>query len=286
MEEEQSPYELLSTGKPHVSFSEMSTWAKCSYKHYLQHVLKLGEDEASIFLTFGTAVHASLEKFLKTGVMDIAVALDIINEAYKEHGHLETFHRKNKQDEILAQAQKILIDFPLFLDAEFPGWKIIDAELPLYEQIDGKPHAFKGYVDAIITAPNKKGKLVYWVLDFKTTTSYWSREKKSDALIRAQLILYKNYVSQKLNIPFKDIRCAFCLLKRKTKPGQSIERVDVSVGDVTTGRSLKIVNNMLTSMNKNVAIKNRYDCMYCEFEHTEHCTLIPYGGRKSRQHSV
>lgn len=274
-------YQLLSTGKHHVSFSEMSEWAKCSYKHYLRHVLKLGKDEQSIYLTFGTAVHASLEKFLKTGVMDIAAALTIIDEAYKEYGHLGTFHRNIEQKDAVAQATQILEEFPKFLDEQFPGWSVIDAELPLYEQIDGKPHAFKGYVDAVIVAPNKKGKKIVWVLDFKTTTSYWSREKKSDLLVRSQLILYKHYVSDKLKIPLKDMRCAFFLLKRKAKPGQSIERVDVSVGDTSRGRSLKIVNNMLTSMNKNIAIKNRYDCMYCEFEHTEHCTMIPFGGRKN-----
>jgi hypothetical protein len=166
----------------------------------------------------------------------------------------------------------ILPDVPKWLDEQFPGWEFIDAEHALYEPLDGFPHAFKGYIDLIIKAPGARGKPVYWLLDWKTTSWGWSMYKKNDELIRAQLILYKNFWSKKTNTDPKDIRCGFILLKRTAKPGSHCELVTASVGEVTTGRSLKVINSMVSSVKKGIAIKNRDSCMFCKFYNTPHCT--------------
>lgn len=277
---EDAIFKELRTGKKHISFSELSDWNRCSFSHHLKFIKKLLVDEQSIFLTFGTAVHTAIESFLNTKTLDVNIALALLNEAYEKYGTDESFHRKNTLVQVTEQATRILSEFPAFLNSAFPGWEMIGAELPLYEPIDAHPeHAFKGFVDIIIRAPNKKGKMLVWVLDMKTTGSWWSREKRADPNVRAQLVLYKHFVAKKLNIPVKDIRCAFLLLKRKAKPGQSIEQIDVSVGDITVGRSLKVVNNMLASVQKSVAIKDRTGCDWCQFRDTEHCTFAAYKGR-------
>ena len=53
------------TGKAHVSFSEVRTWAECPWKHKLTYIDKVKADVESEHLYFGTAVHASCEKYLK-----------------------------------------------------------------------------------------------------------------------------------------------------------------------------------------------------------------------------
>jgi hypothetical protein len=113
---------------------------------------------------------------------------------------------------------------------------------------------------------------VYWLIDWKTTSWGWSIEKKSEEMTRNQLILYKNFWAKKHNVDPKDIRCAFVLLKKVAKPGQRCELVTVSVGDVTTGRSLKVINNMMSSIKRGVAIKRRTSCEYCEYKDTKYCT--------------
>jgi len=141
----------------------------------------------------------------------------------------------------------------------------------LYEPIHEQPHAFKGFIDCIIQAPGTRGKKLIWILDFKTTSWGWKTEKKSDPKVCAQLVLYKNFWTTKTKTNPKDVRCAFVLLKRSAKPGQHCELVSTSVGDVTTGRSLKVINNMLVSVKKGMAIKNRANCTYCDYYQTEHC---------------
>lgn len=97
-------------------------------------------------------------------------------------------------------------------------------------------------------------------------------EKKNDPIVRSQLVLYKNFWSGKTNTDPKDVRCGFILLKRTGKPSHRCELVTTSVGDVTTGRSLKVINNMVASVKRGVAIKNRNSCTYCMYYGTKYCT--------------
>ena len=69
---------LLPTGKPHVSFSEVSNWSACSYRHKLRYVEGVDLFKPSVYLDFGTAIHAACENFLKTRVMNPKIATEII----------------------------------------------------------------------------------------------------------------------------------------------------------------------------------------------------------------
>ncbi len=263
-------YEELPTGKKHISFSEVRDWKDCSFRHKLKYVQKIDLGKPGPLLDFGTAVHASCENFLKTRKMDASIATKMIESVWKKNVLIEGFEPKTLPN-FIAEANSILADVPTFVDQTFPNWEFLDAEHQLYEPIDGQPHAFKGFIDGVIRAKNSRNKDVVWLLDWKTTSWGWGREKKEDPMVRAQLVLYKNFWSEKMKVDPKDVRCAFVLLKRSAKPGNHCELVTTSVGDVTTGRSLKVLNNMLACVKKGVAIKNRASCQYCDYKGTEHC---------------
>ena len=72
----------------------------------------------------------------------------------------------------------------------------------------------------------------------------------------AQLILYKYFWSMKHNIPLKDIRCGFILLKRGVKPGKICSLVPVSVGDKTLERGVKLMKNMISGVRKEFFLKS------------------------------
>lgn len=259
-------FENLPTGKPHISFSELSDWAACSFRHKLKFVDKINlGDEKSVHMEFGTAIHASLDNFLKTRNLKKDIALDYIKAAWKENNFpdLEVW---------IAQAKSILADVHSWMDQQFGNdWEFIDAEHLLYEPINDHPHAFKGYIDGIILAKNAKGKQHIWLIDWKTSTWGWKREKKSDSAIQRQLIFYKIFWAEKTGTPMKDIKCGFVLLKRTAKPGKHCELVPVSVGPVTQNRSLKVINNMLISVKRGIALKNRHSCMWCDYYNTPYC---------------
>lgn len=272
MQDAAQKYELLPTGKFHISFSEIRTWQDCSYRHKLQFIDKVATDRPGVHMDFGTAVHSACENFLRTKVMDHKVFMHKLHELWKEHTPLcpEDYTVESFQ-QFVKEGKSILPEIPAWFDETFPGWEFVDAEHLLYESIEEHPHAFKGFIDCVIKAPHKK-KTLTWILDFKTTSWGWTSDKKNDPNVKSQLVLYKNFWSKKTNTDPKDIRCGFILLKRTAKPGKHCELVTTSVGDVTTGKSLKVLNNMLVSVKKGLAVKNRHSCTYCEFKGTEHCT--------------
>lgn len=272
MSENQALFEDLPTGKKHISFSEVKQWKECSYRHHLVHIKKIDFSKPSPVLELGTAIHAACEDYLLTKQMKPEICFKALDEAWERHVDVKEFSKK-ELDVSKEIARQILLEVPDFLEKTFPGWEVVDAEHALYEPVEGHPHAFKGFIDGVIKCKGKRGEDLYWVLDWKTSNRGWFREKRSDPMTQAQLGLYKNYWHQKNpHIPLKDIRCGFVILKKSGKPGDHCELFSVSLGETPIKRSLKVVSNMLTSVKRGVAIKNRDSCLYCEFKGTEHCT--------------
>ena len=266
-------FELLPTNKINISFSEAKIWKECSFRHKLKHIDKVGEDLPGLPLDFGTSMHEANEHFLNTRTVDKKIFFKRWHELYSKHILLSpTDFTLDAFMEYAKQGKEILDDVGAFYDEQFHGWEPVAAEFPLFEQIEKHKHAFKGYIDAIIRVPGKNGKHVYWILDVKTTSWGWTAEKKSDEMIKAQLIYYKYFWSKKAGIDPKDIKCGFVLFKRVAKPGKHCELLPVSVGDVTTGRALKVIDNMFSSMQRGIAIKNKNACKFCQYKDTEWCT--------------
>lgn len=267
----QNNFDVLPTGKPHVSYSEVKSWAECSYRHNLQHIKKIDLSKPSIHLDIGTAVHAACENYLKTKVMDANITIKILEDAWKKNEGVDGFDEKSLQ-KAKDECVSILNDVPAFLDKEFIDWEFIAAEEQLYEVINPHTHAFKGFIDGVIKSKGKRGEDLVWLIDWKTSNRGWLRQKRQDKLTTAQLILYKSFWSQKHNIDLKNIRCAFIILKKQAKPGKHCEMFAVSAGDVSIKRNLKLVSDMVTSVKRGVSIKNRNSCTYCDYKGTEHCT--------------
>lgn len=261
----------LPTDKEHVSFSEIRDWHDCSYRHKLKQVKKIDLSKPGPLADFGTAVHAAAEHFLRTRNMDVTIAHTKLHELWEANHAFKGYEPANLPN-YMTQAAAILTELPQWLEETFPGWEFVDAEHFLYETLPNHPHAFKGYIDAIITAPGPKDKKLTWLIDWKTTSWGWSLEKKSNPMIKNQLIFYKNFWCKKTMTNLNDVRCAFVLLKRTAPEGKRCELLQVSVGDVTTSRALKVLNNMIVSVKRGIALKNRSSCQYCDYKDTEHCT--------------
>jgi len=201
---------------------------------------------------------------------------------------------------------KLLFDAPKWLDETFPGWVTVATEDLLYEKIPGQEDvSFKGFVDAFIKVPKRRkkrkpkvasakakglrlsdivqeeesaeyeevpGQWEYYVLDWKTSGWGWTADKKRDFNKQLQIMLYKIFYCQKMNLNYKDIKCGFVLLKRKpTKTGSHCELVPVSVGPKSFEKALATVNSMVNQVKKGRVVKNRWSCKYCRFANTEHC---------------
>lgn len=267
------------TGKPHISFSEVSDWIQCTFRHKLLHIDKIGKSGVTPHIGFGSGVHDANENYIKTRVMDHSIAHTHILKGWEENKELFTkgpFPSWAPKgfgvvDDWIKKADTIMGDVPAFLDTTFPDWKCYEAEELLYEKIEGHEIFFKGYVDAIIETKDKRGKPKYTIIDWKTCGWGWPKEKQEDFNVQLQLLLYKNFWTKKHGIDPRDVRCAFALLKRDGKPGNSVGIVPIQAGPTPVENGLKIINNHVRAVKKGMYIKNRNSCKFCEFDGTEHC---------------
>ena len=253
------------TGKPHISFSELKHWHECGWRHKLIYIDKIFIDRPSPNLDFGTAVHAECEDYLKSRVMNLERLESTIRRVWEEK-------KFENVESWIKDAKQILEDIPTFLDETFPEWSCIAAEHELYETIEGQDIKFKGFVDCMIKAKNKRGQWRLWIIDWKTSGPRgWSTEKRRDPLIQAQPVLYKNFCSQKFEVDPKEIKCGFVVLKRGAKKGKACELIEVSAGPKTLEKSDRYVNSMINGVKAGKALKNRSSCKYCDFKGTSHC---------------
>lgn len=231
--------------------------------------------EPAPVLDFGTAVHSACEHYLKTREVDLAIVQRSLDEAWAKNIGKKGYDEKAKED-LLEVAAAIMAEVPTFMDKTFNGWRYVEAEELLYEDVDKTDVKFKGLIDGVIMVPttSKAGKTkeLCWIIDWKTSAWGWSTQKKSDFKTKMQIILYKYFWSLKHKVDQKDIRAGFVILKKAAKVGNHCELISVSVGPVTVNRSLKILNNAINGIKKGISIKNRNSCKYCEFFQTQHCT--------------
>ena len=271
------------TDKPHVSFSEVKHWKECPYRHKLIYIDKIDMHSPSPYLDFGTAVHEGCENLLEGNSVDKNKLLSDIRTAWKKYdfdnpewvASQPDWYKKQYAplEEWCMWAENMWDEVVPFLDEEFPGWTVHEAEEELYEPIQNKELSFKGFIDGVIKVPKKRGKgYEYWIIDWKTAgKGGWNPYKKRDFLMQLQLVLYKFYWAEKHSIPHNEIKCAFVTLGRGAKKGKVCQLVKVSAGPKTLVKGVKILNSMISSVRKKMFLKNRNSCKYCPYFETEHC---------------
>ncbi len=283
-----SPEEIdFRTGKPHVSFSEIRCWKECAYRHKLLYIDKIGVDEPSPYLSYGTAVHEAIEAFLNTGNMDPSIAISMIESEWEKHGFeskefndAHAAYRKSQGwkpkpypplHEWKEYALTALTELPPFLKETFGDYEVVSAEEQLYEYYPESDIFFKGFIDALIKT-KLRGKDVYYVIDWKTAGDKgWFRNKKQDILTWGQIALYKTFWRNKLGLDTKQVRCGFVLLKRGAPAEKVCELVSVSVGPKAEEKSMAILRSMIKTVRRGIFLKNRNSCLFCEFKKTPNC---------------
>ena len=273
--------------KNYVSFSEIKQWKDCGWRHKLLYIDKLGTFEDSPHLHYGTIVHNAIENLLKDGTIDLNVVKEKIEKTWDDSGF-------DSDDFIILQENKATLQgwkykhnslknwvdwsnaclerLPLFLEENFPGYSLFNAEEQLFEDIEFNNKKFKGFIDCILKVPTSKGDK-YWIIDWKTSSGRgWTKSKQQDISFTSQLVLYKYFWSKKHNIPLNKINCGFVLLKKLKKPEKTCQLIKVSTGPKTMERSLKLMRSMLKTVAQQRYLKNKNSCMFCEFYNTIHCS--------------
>ena len=275
----------------HISYSEWKNWHICPHYHKLTYIDKVTQFQGNIFTAFGKALHTvceltltAPEKYRGPGAIEALVKEQFLKELKSlPEGEQQRAKRDFKLKEWLVSGVEIIPDLYRCLTEKFgklgEDWEVLAAEEQLYEPITEFTEAeknFKGFIDLVVMS--KKDKKVH-LIDWKTCSWGWKREKKSDTILSYQLVYYKHFWSRKYDVDPKDVDCHFVLLKRTAKAGKKAEFVRVTAAKKRTTDALNTLTKALHNINKKNYIKNRTACTdckdrfgTCEFYQTEHCS--------------
>ncbi len=218
-----------------VSFSQYSMWSSCPQQYKLAYIDGLSESTSNIHSVFGTAMHETLQHYLdKVLKISKTQADKMINlkEFLKERMR-ETYIKESNGGQISVCSKDEMVEFledgNILLDwfqksknfNRFFSLKhdeLVAIEQPINTKIAENVN-FMGFIDLVIR-DTFNGR--YRIIDFKTSTRGWSKYQKADPVKNAQILLYKKFYAELLNISEDIIDVEFIILKRKVEVVEDI----------------------------------------------------------------
>jgi len=279
----------------HVSHSQFVTYNECNLKWKLRYIDKLGTFTGNIHTLFGTAMHTVIQEYLTVMYGTSIVAA----EALDLNGMLKTemmgeFKLIKEGQETLPCSQDEMVEFyqdGLAILEHFrkhrgkyfmkKNYELVGIELPITIELQENVE-LKSFLDVVIR--NKiSGKIT--IIDLKTSTRSWTDYHKKNFYKKAQLLLYKQFYSEKFDVPLDKISVEFLILKRKIAkktdfPISRLQRFEPANGKVSVNKTIKAFTefreaiydksgNHKTDRNYNASPGSA--CKFCEFVKTEHC---------------
>jgi RecB family exonuclease len=233
----------------------------CQWKWKLDYLEDRRSHEEALELDFGSAMHDTLEDFFsRTAPCTEQQAQEFFEKKLRSlySRHLEKYtpdkkgNKPGEKDivELVKSAHAILAYIKQL--PELVGIEVVHNEYKLFEsmdRVDGVDMKFKGYIDIVLKGKDKLGRTILWIVDFKTCSWGWDREKRDDRWRHYQLFLYKYYLCKKHNIDPKHVRTAFVLLKKRPSKGATpVEWFAISAGPVSVQRALEALSTNVTEM--------------------------------------
>ena len=257
--------------KQHISYSELKTWAECPFKHKLIYIDKKKGFTGNEFTAFGSSIHSLCENAIQD-LLDESEYDDFFDASFD--GELERLDSDYEQrteliEQMRGQAKILIPQIMPEVRKTFPDFEVFSVEEKLFEKINDfslDKFTFKGYIDLVIKTPDGK----YHIIDWKTCSWGWDREKRSSKLITYQLTLYKKFFCEKHGVEPKMVETHFALLKRTAKK-DNVEIFRVTSGPRKTANATDLLRKALKSIESKMYIKNRLSCKGCEFRKTKLC---------------
>lgn len=208
--------------KKTVSFSQFSNWWTCPQKWKLDYIDKLKSFEDNLIMSFGTAIHETVQNYLKVlykeseESADAIDTLEFFKTAFKKQINEKKIpHTQADFDGFVEDGKNILEEFlePSNRIRHFPRdkWELLAIEDDLNIDIQNNV-TLNGKLDLVL---KEKSTGNIRIVDFKTSTNGWNSYQKEDFTKTSQLVLYKALYSKRNNIPLNKITVEFIILKRK-----------------------------------------------------------------------
>jgi CRISPR/Cas system-associated exonuclease Cas4 (RecB family) len=285
--------EIEKTDQKSISYSQLSMFESCPHKWSLQYKDGYYQQSFSINMTFGTALHETIQHFLtvtydESGVIADAIDLDKHFEDTFRGQYLKEYIENNKihfsnqdeMDEFYNDGIEILkfIKHKKGVYFNKKGWYLVGCEVPVLLPPNEKYNViFKGYLDVVLYHEPTN---TFEIIDIKTSSRGWNDKAKKDQIKQAQLILYKYFFSKQFGIPIENIDIKFFILKRKIweKSDYAPKRIQEFIptnGKLKVKQAVDMVDNFLDNTfnidgtykdMKHEPNPSKWNCTYCNFK--------------------
>jgi hypothetical protein len=277
-----------------ISYSQLSMYRSCPHKWALQYRDGHYKSESSIHMTFGTAIHETLQNYLDVMYEKSGAEADRINlEEYFEERFRETYlkdYKSNKNvhfsdptemNEFFQDGIEILNYFKKKRNGYFSkrGWHLVKCELPLLISPNNayKNVLYRGYLDVVLYhEPTNTIKII----DIKTSTRGWGDKEKKNEDKQFQLILYKKFFAEQFKFPVENIDIEFFIVKRKLYESEEyviprIQTFKPASGKIKMSRAEKAMNEFIEDVfNSEGKFKedmftpnpSKFNCGFCPFK--------------------
>ena len=238
-----------------ISYTQFSAWMECPHRWKLMYIDKL-KQPPSIHLSFGTAMHETLQEYMNLMYNKNQQAADEFDahtdfqqrfvSLYKAGVEKigENFATKEELIEFSNDGLEIIDFFLRHRQEHFQkhGWKLMGIEMPILTA----PHEdypnilLMGKLD-LVMFNEATHQIVIW--DIKTSTRGWSKWDKQNKLKTSQMVIYKKYFSKQYNVPIENIDVRYFIVKRKIPENPKyaimksrIQKFEPSSGKVTQNK--------------------------------------------------
>lgn len=288
----------MKKGALHVSFSQLSTYATCPKHWHLQYVKEVGDYMPSIHTVFGTAMHETIQSWLKvlyeesvkaSNEMDLDKLLhdNLVKVFTEEKAKAKTsaFTSPTELQSFYEDGRAILDYLKKHRKSYFSskGEHLVGIEILLYQEV--QPNVFfKGFVDLIIYNEETDR---WKIIDLKTSTSGWNSDAKTDDKKVRQVLLYKEFFSKQYNVDIDKIDVEYFILKRKVPAdpefavmSRRIQQFSPAAGKVKRSQAMGALNGFLRealtedgayNMNEPPAYPSKSNCRFCPYLKTQYC---------------
>ena len=281
-----------------ISYSQISMYSQCPKKWALQYRDGHKVREQNIHMTFGTALHETLQMYLDVMYNESGVAADKLDlegdfetrlreeysKAYKTNNNSH-FSDAVTLREFYSDGVEIINYLRKNRGKYFSkrGWWLVGCEVPIVIAPNPRLSRVKymGFLDVVMYNENTNK---FIIIDIKTSTRGWNDKAKKDKSKQHQLVLYKKFFSQQYNVPIDDIDIEFFIVKRKLYESQDfvikrIQQFRPPSGKTSINRATKSLNEFLDNCftsegynKKDMPETPNNNCKWCPYFKTHLCS--------------
>ena len=243
-----------------ISYTQLSAWTECPHRWKQMYIDKI-KQPPSIHLSFGTAMHETLQEYMELMYnkgQQHADKFDTHSDfqerftrLYKEDSEKigENFATKEELVEFTNDGLEIIDFFLRHRQEHFHkhGWKLLGIEMPiLLAPHEDYPNVkLMGKLD-LVMFDETMHRVVIW--DIKTSTRGRTKYDKNNKLKTSQMVMYKKYFAEQYDVPVESIDVRYFIVKRKIpdNPKYQIMKSRIQKFEPSSGKTTqnKMVKNM------------------------------------------